>query len=806
MLKKTLTENSGAKIPEAIQQAKWIWPEADWWNLYHCFALFRKTFTLSAKPAADTWLYITADQSYRVYINGKYVTSGPARGFQSHWPYDTVEVSSCLKKGKNLVAVRAYNPGTSNFQYLFAGSAGLLAALDIKGSLIVTDETWEARRQYGIRRDTLPASAQLGYPQEHIDLREEDPRWYLPGTPEGTWNPPGSRPTWNVMPWSTLEERGLPQMTECWWKKAQIIGHQQGTSARDFEKAPDVTQLRLKEGFSFSSCEGNVSRIEINPGKPGKFQSYLIDFGKTVFGCPFLSLEGCDGGEVVDTLFVETVQPDLTPDFLANSCSHIAFGGRLICREGTSEHLFYHPYGFRYMVVTLRRVKKPLALKVALQWKGYPLERKGQFHCSDRVLNQIWEACAWTQQCCSLDAYVDTPWREQAQWWGDARVQGWNTFFLSGDDRLFKRGIHSIASQTLPDGLTYGHAPTCGNGCILPDFTLIWVLTLWDHYWQTGSLEMFQRHRAQVAAALTYFEKHTHPECGLVSYDRRYWLFLDWTGICKEGYPALLSLWLFEVLQKLEILYKLTGDEEESARMRNWHTRLGCDIAALITPEGLLADGLTTSMEKLTECSVHTQTLALLTKLPGVNPQILLQKSLVPFSREEFKPEIHPSSYWITYVFQALAEQGYGAEVIAYIRSHWSEMAKHGTTWENFNPMRGEESFSHAWSAHPLYHLMQIIGGIRQTSPSWKTIRWSPVFPVQHAEVTVPTPQGLIRTSWKKNGAEVEICIDLPKGIVAEVVIPGHKSRSVKGKWQITLKSPRPAPASRQNAALNRRR
>ncbi|XHR26747.1 MAG: hypothetical protein ACFUZC_12395 [Chthoniobacteraceae bacterium] len=188
-------------------------------------------------------------------------------------------------------------------------------------------------------------------------------------------------------------------MTELWWKNARSIGYQKGANARNFEKAVDVTQLRLKERFCFTSCSENAGRINVSPANTGQFQSYLIDFGKTVFGCPYLSLKGCSGGEVVDTLFVETIQPDLTPDFLANSCSHIAFGGRLICREGTSEHLFYHPYGFRYMIVTLRRVKQPLTLKVALQWKGYPLERNGGFHCSDRTPNQIWEAGALTQQC-----------------------------------------------------------------------------------------------------------------------------------------------------------------------------------------------------------------------------------------------------------------------------------------------------------------------------------------------------------------------------------------------------------------------
>jgi len=43
-----------------------------------------------------------------------------------------------------------------------------------------------------------------------------------------------------------------------------------------------------------------------------------------------------------------------------------------------------------------------------------------------------------------------------------------------------------------------------------------------------------------------------------------------------------------------------------------------------------------------------------------------------------------------------------------------------------FLKRRVMESFSHAWSAHPLYHLMEILGGVRQTGLAWKTISFAP--------------------------------------------------------------------------------
>ncbi len=74
------------------------------------------------------------------------------------------------KKGRNVIAVRAYNPGRSNFQYLHQGYAGLLVAASWGDFQLVTDKSWKCRRQQGVSRNTVPTSLQL-FPQEDIDLR-----------------------------------------------------------------------------------------------------------------------------------------------------------------------------------------------------------------------------------------------------------------------------------------------------------------------------------------------------------------------------------------------------------------------------------------------------------------------------------------------------------------------------------------------------------------------------------------------------------------------------------------------------------
>jgi len=576
------------------------------------------------------------------------------------------------------------------------------------------------------------------------------------------------------MPWYSLEPRGIPLLDEKEISPAALLGAHGGRCAEGYRSARDVTLLRHIEGLAHRPVPPGEARafspLHVPATGRNRFRSYLIDFGRIVVGNLSLHVEGARGGEIVDTLHVEIInEARLEAHLLVPTHCRTAFGNRLICREGQTRHAFFHPYGFRYLVLTVRDSGRPLRITPKLHWIGYPLERKGSFRSSDPALNAIWEACAWTQQCCSLDAYVDTPWREQAQWWGDARVQSQNTFFLSGDARLLRRGIASIGGQTTPDGLTYGHAPTMAHGCILPDFTLIWIITIWDYYWQTGSLDPFREQAAALARAFDYFTAKSHPQTGLAGYDPRYWLFLDWTGLPKDGYGSVLNLWLLIALEKTAQMHRLTGRPRQARPLEEWARKLRRSLSALINRDGLLCDGRDWKGKIIPSASIHAQTLAIISGLSPRHEQTMLDRVLVPFIRGETAPAVTPSPYWITYVFQVLAARGYGREVLAFIKDRWAEMAKYGATWEVFDMTRGDgnNSHSHAWSAHPLYHLMQIAGGINQTAAGWKEIRFAPVFHGDFGETAVPTPLGTIRSRWKRSGTGIKVKLTVPKGIRA---------------------------------------
>ena len=135
--------------------AKWIWPGGAMY-LQNCYAGFRHDFSLERLPSAAP-LSLTADQSYRLYVNGRYVCRGPVRGYQESWHYDTVDILPFLKPGHNWLAVEAHNPGISTFAPPISNSATAAAAAILRPHM-----TLRAGLLFLARALSIPAHSNSG--------------------------------------------------------------------------------------------------------------------------------------------------------------------------------------------------------------------------------------------------------------------------------------------------------------------------------------------------------------------------------------------------------------------------------------------------------------------------------------------------------------------------------------------------------------------------------------------------------------------------------------------------------------------
>jgi hypothetical protein len=243
-------------------------------------------------------------------------------------------------------------------------------------------------------------------------------------------------------------------------------------------------------------------------------------------------------------------------------------------------------------------------------------------------------------------------------------------------------------------------------------------------------------------------------------------------------------------LDKLVILFNKAGDAKKARAVSVWAAKVRKALRVLINDEGLLRDGITFDGRMVETTCIHSQTLAIQNHLHPAGEKAMLERVLVSYIRGERIEKGQPSAYWCTYVFAVLTDCGYGKDVIEFIRKKWLPMVAHGTTFEVFDPVPGSHSCSHAWSAHPLYHLMQTIGGITQAAPLWKKIRFEPVFVGDNGGAVIPSPQGRIVGKWVKRRDRIDVSLSLPPGVTAAVILPDRKPLACKGKgkWTVMIK------------------
>ncbi len=767
------TDETFAHIPAQLKKAKWISPvNGGIYDVHNSYFLVRGTFDIKSVPEKAP-LFITADQAYKLYINGEYICRGPARGVQKSQPYDEVDVAKYLRKGKNVLAVRAFNNGRSTFSYLHEGFFGVIFALDLGESLFIStiDKRIKIIPEVANDRDSAPTSMQLNY-QEHIDMRKLPVDWTAIDFDDSKWILPAFAADFNVMPFYNFEERGTPMNEEFILPYPKLLAVGSGKVFSNEERFRNINELFDNEKCDFSASKNDAQPVSVKASADDEYQSFVFDFGKTVIAMPIFEVKNAKGGEIIDMMAGEVLENGFKIRNDYKSHCRPAFSNRMICRAGDQKHEFFSPYGMRYVEVRVRKNTNPdLKISFTGKWSAYPLGNIGVFETSDKLLNDIWRVSVNTQRACALDGYVDTPHREQAQWWGDARVQSWNTFFISGDARLLRRGIKILAHQTVPNGLTYGHAPTFSHHCILPDFSIIWMLTLWDHYWQTGTPEAFVAHRSTIDGLLSYFDSVADDKTGLLKFDSRYWLFMDWCRIQKRGQPAVLNLWYLYAMQKLSELCQRNGFEKDAAMFKARAEKMENAIAKnLVDSEGLVHDGILPDGKLNPDTTIHAQTLAKMSNLKGFNFDKALEKVLLPFIREPRTMKSlnqtttkMPSSFWVVYVLQVLDEAGYRKEVVDFYKRNWLEMVAYNGTFEGYHK---SESMSHAWTAHPIFMLPRIIGGVRQTAPAWKKISFSPSADfVDNAKIVYPTPQGNITVEIKDGKVKD---MSTPKGISIE--------------------------------------
>lgn len=102
--------------------------------------LFRRKFVCDSL-AENAMLYISADDYYKLYINGQFAAQGPAPSYHFKYNYNVIDISKYLQKGENLIAAHTLYQGLINRVWQSGDNRhGLILDLVIDGETVVTSD------------------------------------------------------------------------------------------------------------------------------------------------------------------------------------------------------------------------------------------------------------------------------------------------------------------------------------------------------------------------------------------------------------------------------------------------------------------------------------------------------------------------------------------------------------------------------------------------------------------------------------------------------------------------------------------
>ncbi|MCC7494924.1 MAG: hypothetical protein IT204_21415 [Fimbriimonadaceae bacterium] len=767
--------------------AHWLWaagPRQQYRQYTNTYALLRCQVDLPAAPR-QALVKVTADTRYRLLVNSQSVLRGPARGYPRSWPYDQMDLTPFLRPGANVLAIVAHCVGDDTFQSEFDGRPGVLlegAVTLLTGDVVRLDThplTWEAHDAVAWRQHVGRFSVQTGW-QEDCDLTALPAGWLLPG-PVAGFGPPADLGPHPQPPWMELEPRGLPLLKVTELLPEAVVGVFHTASAAGWREVVDLSEPLVSEDWQADprgvDLDGDVLTVDA-PGDD-RAVAVVFDLGLTCLGYPSVGILRGGDGLVVDLAYAERLLPS---GFIATrppAWTQPRHVDRFRVGPAGGAGEVFGLRGTRYLAVILRGgAGEVLLRRPRLAEISYPAEQRGLLQTGDEVLDRVWKVGLTTLRRNMTDAYTDCPWREQAQWWGDARVEFLINAYTLGDTAVLARGIRQAAQSQLSNGLLYGVFP--GKAAILPDYNFVWVETLWDHYLHTGSDQLLRQWADVLRRNLAWFREHTDAS-GLLDPPDGTWLFLDWANVYKGKYSTVYNLRYLQALHAAAQVFRQIGADVDADACvgRGMLVALALTQRVFDRQSGRWHDGYVAETgERLPQLSAHAQALAILLGLEPQTHDRLCREVLLPVLRGERADVIEPSPFFSAFVLEALLQCGYDEAVLDIIRRRWGAWLAAGhRTWPELwhSDEVWNDSLCHAWSGSPTWLLSQLLLGVTLLEPGWRRIRIAP----RRAGLTqvsgaVPTPAGEVLVSWRVHHAQWQIRVQVPQGATALLDLGEH--------------------------------
>lgn len=613
--------------------------------------LFRRKFFVSSYKSAK--ILITADDYFKLYINGKYVVQGPPSGYPQRYYYIEKDISEYLVEGENTLAVHTYYQGLINHVWVSGDlRATLWCELYLDDKLYLkSDESFKCTPSSFIRE-----CGRYGYDTQFAELydcTDNDVNFYKPEYDDGLWE------------------------NACVYKNADYH------LVKSLIKELELYYVKPKT----VKKEGNI---------------YFVDFGQEMVGYLSATAKGSRGDEVI-LRFSEEL----------NEEGNVRYEMRCNCKyqskwvlSGEEDTLSEFDYkAFRYVeIVAPENVD---IQNIQMLVRHYPFEQKYEFNVADDELNEILKLCVNTVKFGVQEQYLDCPTREKGQYLGDLAISGRAHCILTGDTTFLKRSLLDFCESCFVDkGMLAVTGSTLNQE--IADYSLLFAsLCLWVYKFDKD-ISFLKTVEPYATGVYEYFKKYERGD-GLLDSVTGKWNLVDWPKNLRDGYDFKLepssevergvhnvinAFWIgyLEALKEVYSILKIDKKLEIEGVKKSF-------VKAFYKEEmGLFSDN-----EKGTHSAVHSNVLPMLFNIgldiKGVKENIvklILDKKLTSMG-----------VYFAYFTLTALIKNGYKSEAISLIKDKgaWLNMINEGatTTFEAWGKeQKWNTSLFHPWAVAPI--------------------------------------------------------------------------------------------------------
>ncbi len=422
---------------------KWTFPEPE--QLTNLHTVYRASFS---KPRGKTVIRITADDCYKLYINGVFVGQGPTPGYHFHYHWNEFDITEFLREGENEIRAECYYQGYVNYAWVSSDRRlGLIAAVFSEGEYVFgTGSHWQCALDgrffftHTMGYDTITA--------ENADLR-----------------------------------RSPLAFEDC-------ACHDLG-----YRFAP--TPARAVEVYDVYP----VSQEAIPGG-------ILYDFGTEITAGLRLRLRGT-AGETVRILCAEELEDTplkLRYDMRCGCRSEEL----LILAQGENDYTQFEYKGFRYAAVLPEKGAE--ILSVTARVRHYPFDDDYcNLETEDPVLKTVWDICKRSVKYGCQEAYIDCPTREKGAYLGDAVITSAAQLVLTGDPSLLRHAMDNFTVSGRICPVMMGVAAG-GIVHEIADYSLQFPILALRYYRYTRDKAYLRKDLEAIEGMLGYFRRYARAD------------------------------------------------------------------------------------------------------------------------------------------------------------------------------------------------------------------------------------------------------------------------------------------------------